>query len=147
MAPPIEAVIMKHVGAPALAAIFFGGTSLIGIAFLGYGAQFELSRWMSEGAAAIVIGAALLAGSLLAVARKAVAAADWVPQELVQPRPESASSLLSSNLSEFARTAVIGISARRPIAMLAIAAFLGAAMLAMSEGEKDARAAHGRKPA
>ncbi len=79
------------------------------------------------------------------IARKTEVATDRGSQDLVQPRSESVSSLISSNLSEFARTAVIGISTRRPIAVLAIAAALGAAMLVMSESEKDARQPHGRK--
>ena len=152
MAQPLQSAIMKHVGAPALMAVGTGaalaGSSLIGVAFLGYGVQSELSRWIREGAAAIIIGVALIAGSLILVAliaRKTEVATDRGSQDLVQPRSESGSSLISSNLSEFARTAVIGISTRRPIAVLAIAAALGAAMLVMSEFEKDARQPHGRK--
>lgn len=151
MTPPIEAAIMKHVGAPAMAAAFaavaLGGSCLIGIAFLAYGAQSELSRWMSEGAAAIIVGAALLAGAVLLALRKVSSTKDGGSQERSGPGPQSTASLLSSNLSEFARTAVIGISARRPIAMLAIAALAGAGMLLLSDGEKDARTANGRRPA
>lgn len=150
MTPPIEAAIMKHVGAPAFAAavavIAVGGSCLIGIVFLAYGAQFELSRWMSQGAAAVIVGIVLFISSFLLVARKVLATKDRVPQEQVQTNSQSAGSLLSSNLNEFARTAVIGISARRPIAMLAIAALAGAALLVLSDGEKDARTANGRKP-
>ncbi len=142
---------MRHVGAPALAAVVaaiaFGGTCLIGIVFLAYGAQSELARWMSEGAAAIIVGVMLLASSLLFLVRRVLAAKDRVPPAQAQLSPQSAGALLSSNLSEFARTAVIGISARRPITMLAIAAFAGAALLALSDGEKDPRTANGRKPA
>ena len=142
---------MKHVGAPALAAAFaavaLSGSCLIGIVFVAYGAQSELSRWMSDGAAAIIVGAVLLAGVVLLAMRKISSTKDGVPQERSGSAPQSAASLLSSNLSEFARTAVIGISARRPIAMLAIAAFAGAAMLLLPDGEKDARTANGRRPA
>lgn len=151
MTPPIEAAIMKHVGAPALAAVFaaiaFGGSCLIGVAFLAYGAQSELSRWMSGGAAAIVVGAVLLAGALFLVVRKISSTKDGAPQEQSASAPQSAGSILTSNIGQLARTAVIGISARRPIAMLAIAVVAGAALLVLSDGEKDARTANGRRPA
>lgn len=149
MTSPIEAVIMKHVGAPALAAVFasvaLGGICLIGIVFLGYGIQTELSQWMSDGAAAIVVGVVLFAVALLHVRHKSFSTTDGAPEEPVQASPRLAGSLLTSNLSAFARTAVIGVSARRPIAMLAIAVLAGAALLVLSDGENDSRTAHGRK--
>ena len=151
MTTPIEAVIMKHVGAPAMEAIFvavaFGGSCLIGLAFLAYGAQSELSRWMSDGAAAIVVGAVLLVATFVLVVRAIGSKKEADPPEGSTKAPQSTGSILSSNLIEFARTAVIGISARRPIAILAISAIAGAAMLALSDGEKDARTANGRRPA
>lgn len=151
MTPPLDAVIMKHVGAPALAAAFtaivLGGIFLIGIAFLVYGLQFELSRWMSGGVAAIIAGGAIISTALIFVAaRSATARTDREQQELNQSKAETTSALLTSNLSQIAHTAVIGLSARRPIAMLGLAAAFGAVILMMSDAEKDTRQAHGRRP-
>ncbi len=140
---------MKHVGAPALTAAFagilLGGIGVSGAAFLGFGIQVELARWMSDGVAAILAGVLLIAAPIaLIIARTAPVKAELVSQDLPRLKPETASSLLTSNLSQLARTAFIGMSARRPIAMLAIATAFGAALLIMSETEKEVRPANGR---
>ncbi len=157
MAPPIKATLMKHVGAPAMTAVktavTFGGLAFIGVAFVCIGIQSELSRWMSEGAAAILIGATLLIGSYVFFGRNsetdtetATAAEKIDAREPDQAISKATSSIVSSKLNEVARTAFIGLVARRPITMLGVATAVGAAMLAV-EADKNTRAANGRMPA
>lgn len=146
--PPLETVIMKHFGEPALAAVFaaiiFCLSSLIGLAFLSYGVQTELSRWMSDGAAAILVGLVLIAGSIFLIARNPAAAVVAQEPSQEQSKPHTAGSLITSNLNEVARTLVFGIFARRPIATLALAAFTGAVVLVLSTEEKDTKPVNGR---
>ncbi len=152
MMSPVEAVIMKHVGAPALgaafAAILLSGMSLIGAAFLGFGLQAELSRWISEGLAFIIVGIVLITVPLIIIAARirSVRTGHDV-SESVQSKTETDKIFLTSNLSQLARTALIGLSARRPLATLAMAAALGAVVLIMSDADKGARPVYGPKPA
>lgn len=146
---------MNRLSARALAyasvALILGSLSLAGVALVGYGVQAELARAMSAGAAAILTGGVFLAfpailfsvGAIRGRGRLAPKVADLssslgalARDAFNTPNGLNLNSTLNSTLNVLARTAFIGIAARRPIATLGLAALAGAAISTMAESDR-----------
>lgn len=129
------------------AAIFLGSFSLIGAALVGYGLQAELAKWMSGGAGAIMVGGVLIgAPAAFVVVRNAKDKKHGLP-ETGEAKPQIAGSTVSAALSTLARTAFIGLAARRPIAMIGMAALAGAFISIKADAEMNASPDRQRKRA
>lgn len=116
--------------------ITIGSLCLVGVALLGFGAHHELAKLMSEGLAALIVGAVFTfapAGFLM------VRNAHQEAQESEKSdheKSEQGPLGISTNLAAVARTVLVGLAARRPMAVLGLAAVTGALILTKSEREK-----------
>ncbi|MEQ1930884.1 MAG: hypothetical protein ABL957_10165 [Parvularculaceae bacterium] len=138
--------LSAHVVAYLGAAIFLGSFSLTGAALLGYGLQAELAKWMSGGAAAIVVGGVLIGAPAVFVLTRNANGKKHLP-ETAEAKPQIAGSTISAALSALARTAFIGLAARRPIAMIGLAALAGAFISTKADAEMSASPDRRRKSA
>lgn len=109
------------------AALILGALTLAGIAMIGYGMQVELSKEIGASAAALVAGGVFLVPPAVAFAVVAV-------RGRAQLALKGAD--LGSTLNVLARTALLGVAARRPMATLGLAAIAGAALSSMAEAER-----------
>lgn len=133
-------------------AILVGSFSLTGAALLGYGLQAELAQWMSGGAAAILVGGALVgAPAVFLAVRNANAKKRHSTDAPEEPNPQIsatiAGSTLTSTVSAVARSMFIGLAARRPMAMLGLAALVGALVSIKPDAEKCTSSDQWRKRA
>ncbi len=141
MLKSFDAHLVAYLGA----AICFASFCAVGAALLGYGLYVELARLMSGGLAAMLAGAVLIGAPASVLFFRNGKTKESVAPDARQDKPVVSETAATSALGAMARSAFIALAGRRPMAMLGLAALVGALVSSMPPSEKDAHADRRRK--